>query len=292
MTREVLVGTDLPGISSPVRFGGGAPLAVIAGPCVLESWDVVSAVAACLKDVSSKLGIGIVFKGSFDKANRTSLHSYRGPGIDDGLRMLGEVRRRFGLPVLTDVHEPWQAERAAEVVDVIQVPAFLCRQTDMLVAAGRTGRPVNIKKGQFLSPWDMRHAAEKVASTGNERILLTERGTTFGYQNLVVDFRSIPIMRSTGFPVVFDVTHSLQLPGGAGTATGGMREFAPHLMRAACAVGVDGLFMEVHPNPSSALSDATTVLPVAEIESLLTAAQKIDAAVRQHAGADLEDEHL
>ncbi|MGQ9524930.1 MAG: 3-deoxy-8-phosphooctulonate synthase [Armatimonadota bacterium] len=281
MTREVLVGTDMPGVSAPVRFGGGAPLAVIAGPCVLEGWEVVSSTAASLRQISERLGVGIVFKASFDKANRTSLHSYRGPGIDEGLQMLSQVRAQFGLPVLTDIHEAWQAERAAEVVDIIQIPAFLCRQTDMLIAAGRTGRPVNIKKGQFLSPWDIRHAVEKVASTGNERILLTERGTSFGYQNLVVDFRSLPVMREAGCPVIFDATHSLQLPGGAGTATGGMREFAPHLIRAACAVGVDGLFMEVHPNPDLALSDATTVLPIGQVEALLKIARRIDSVVRE-----------
>lgn len=279
MAREVVVGSEQDGCV-PVRIGGAAPLALIAGPCVLESMEVCRAVAGELKRLSQILNIGVVFKSSFDKANRTSISSYRGPGIDAGLEMLAQVKREFGLPVLTDVHEPWQAERAAQVVDIIQVPAFLCRQTDLLLAAGRTGKPVNIKKGQFLSPWDMANAVEKVASTGNEQILLTERGTSFGYRNLVVDFRSLPIMRGLGYPVVFDLTHSLQLPGGMGTATGGMREFAPHLMRAACAVGVDALFMEVHPNPESALSDASTMLSVYGLEELLRTAQAIDRIVR------------
>lgn len=279
MAREIVVGSEQDGCV-PVRIGGAAPLALIAGPCVLESMDVCRAVAGELKRLSQILNIGVVFKSSFDKANRTSISSYRGPGIDAGLEMLAQVKREFGLPVLTDVHEPWQAERAAQVVDIIQVPAFLCRQTDLLLAAGRTGKPVNIKKGQFLSPWDMANAVEKVASTGNEQILLTERGTSFGYRNLVVDFRSLPIMRGLGYPVVFDLTHSLQLPGGMGTATGGMREFAPHLMRAACAVGVDALFMEVHPNPEAALSDASTMLSVYELEELLRTAQAIDRIVR------------
>jgi 2-dehydro-3-deoxyphosphooctonate aldolase (KDO 8-P synthase) len=279
MAREIVVGSEQDGCV-PVRIGGAAPLALIAGPCVLESMDVCRAVAGELKRLSQLLNIGVVFKSSFDKANRTSISSYRGPGIDAGLEMLAQVKREFGMPVLTDVHEPWQAERAAQVVDIIQVPAFLCRQTDLLLAAGRTGKPVNIKKGQFLSPWDMANAVEKVASTGNEQILLTERGTSFGYRNLVVDFRSLPIMRGLGYPVVFDLTHSLQLPGGMGTATGGMREFAPHLMRAACAVGVDALFMEVHPNPEAALSDASTMLSVYGLEELLRTAQAIDRIVR------------
>jgi len=279
MAREIMVGSEQDGCV-PVRIGGAAPLALIAGPCVLESMDVCRAVAGELKRLSQLLNIGVVFKSSFDKANRTSISSYRGPGIDAGLEMLAQVKREFGMPVLTDVHEPWQAERAVQVVDIIQVPAFLCRQTDLLLAAGRTGKPVNIKKGQFLSPWDMANAVEKVASTGNEQILLTERGTSFGYRNLVVDFRSLPIMRGLGYPVVFDLTHSLQLPGGMGTATGGMREFAPHLMRAACAVGVDALFMEVHPNPEAALSDASTMLSVYGLEELLRTAQAIDRIVR------------
>lgn len=279
MAREIMVGSEQDGCV-PVRIGGAAPLALIAGPCVLESMDVCRAVAGELKRLSQLLNIGVVFKSSFDKANRTSISSYRGPGIDAGLEMLAQVKREFGMPVLTDVHEPWQAERAVQVVDIIQVPAFLCRQTDLLLAAGRTGKPVNIKKGQFLSPWDMANAVEKVASTGNEQILLTERGTSFGYRNLVVDFRSLPIMRGLGYPVVFDLTHSLQLPGGMGTTTGGMREFAPHLMRAACAVGVDALFMEVHPNPEAALSDASTMLSVYGLEELLRTAQAIDRIVR------------
>lgn len=286
MTREVVIGSERNGCT-PVKIGGNAPLALIAGPCVLESMDVCRTVASELKRLSQLLNIGVVFKSSFDKANRTSISSYRGPGIDAGLEMLAQVKREFGLPVLTDVHEPWQAERAAQVVDVIQVPAFLCRQTDLLLAAGRTGKPVNIKKGQFLSPWDMANAVEKVVSTGNEQILLTERGTSFGYRNLVVDFRSLPVMRGLGYPVVFDATHSLQLPGGTGTATGGMREFAPHLVRAACAVGVDALFMEVHPDPDSALSDAATMLKVTDLEELLRTAQAIDRIVRaaKEAGA-------
>lgn len=266
-----------------VVFGGGAKAAIIAGPCVAESLDLCLTVAETMKALCESLSVGYVFKASYDKANRTSRDSYRGPGIEEGLSMLAEVRERVGVPVLTDVHEVEQARRAAETVDILQIPAFLCRQTDLLLAAGETGRVVNIKKGQFLAPWDMKHAVEKVRSTGNERILLTERGSSFGYGNLVVDFRSFSMMREMGYPVVYDATHSLQLPGAAGNSTGGLRRYAPDLMRAASAAGIDGLFLEVHPDPEHALSDATTVLPLDRVESILRPALQMDALAKGEA---------
>lgn len=239
-----------------VAFGGGG-LALIAGPCVIESEDHALMLA---REILARAGRPYVFKASFDKANRSTINSYRGPGINEGLRILAEVKRQTGLPVLTDIHTPDQAARAAEVVDIIQIPAFLCRQTDLLVEAARTGRIVNIKKGQFLAPNDFRHAAEKVAASGNQRIILTERGSSFGYNNLVVDMRSLAIMREWGWPVVFDATHSVQLPGAAGTASDGAPEFIEPLSRAAVAVGIDGIFVEVHDNPPAALSDGANSL--------------------------------
>ena len=236
-------------------MGSGAGLFFIAGPCVIESEAHATMMAQLLGGVARELGLPLIFKASYDKANRTSLASYRGPGMEEGLRILGEVKKQTGLPILTDVHETSQIAAVAAVADVIQIPAFLCRQTDLLLEAGRSGRAVNIKKGQFVSPWDMAHAVEKVASTGNDRIILTERGTSFGYHNLVVDMRSFPILRKLGYPVVFDVTHSVQLPGGQGSASGGQPEFIETLARAGTAAGVDGLFMEVHDNPARALSD-------------------------------------
>ncbi|MCS7309892.1 MAG: 3-deoxy-8-phosphooctulonate synthase [Armatimonadetes bacterium] len=248
---------------------GTGGLALIAGPCVIESEVLCLQVAREVKALCERLGIPYIFKASFDKANRTSLHSFRGLGIEEGLRILAAVREEVGVPVTTDIHEPWQAERAAQVVDLLQIPAFLCRQTDLLVAAARTGKPVNVKKGQFMAPWDMRHVVEKLRESGAAGVMLTERGVSFGYNTLVVDFTSLPQMRALGVPVVFDATHSVQLPGGAGSRSGGRREFIPHLVRAAVAVGVDALFMEVHPDPDRGLSDPATMFPLGELEELL-----------------------
>ncbi|MDY7000494.1 MAG: 3-deoxy-8-phosphooctulonate synthase [Thermodesulfobacteriota bacterium] len=242
---------------------------LIAGPCVLEGLDLALEVALRLADMARKLSLPVVFKSSFDKANRTSLSSFRGPGLREGLSWLAEVKEDTGLPVLTDIHEPGQAEEVAEVADVLQIPAFLCRQTDLLLAAGETGRIVNVKKGQFLAPWDMKPALDKLAYTGNEKIWITERGTGFGYNNLVVDFRSFPIMAGFGYPVIFDATHSVQLPGGKGSASGGQREFVPCLARAAVAAGASGVFMEVHPDPDKALCDGPNMWPLNELEPLL-----------------------
>jgi len=263
-----------------IEIGGGARPVYIVGPCVIESTDFVLEVAGRVRDIATRHGVPLVFKTSYDKANRSSISSFRGPGEEQGLAALAEVKRVTGLPVLTDVHEPHQAARAAEVVDVLQVPAFLCRQTDLLVACAETGLPVNVKKGQFLAPEDMRNAVEKVASAGNERAFVTERGASFGYHNLVVDMRSFPIMRAFA-PVIFDVTHSLQLPGGLGHATGGAREFHPHLARAAAAAGVDGFFIEAHPRPSEALSDAATQLDLEELDRLIGRLEAVSRVVRE-----------
>jgi 2-dehydro-3-deoxyphosphooctonate aldolase (KDO 8-P synthase) len=257
-----------------VSIGEGAPLALIAGPCVIESEEHVHFLAGEL----AKLGVPFVFKASFDKANRSSVTSYRGPGLRKGVRILKSIRDR-GIPVLTDIHGPEQAEAVAEAVDILQIPAFLCRQTDLLVAAGRTGRIVNIKKGQFVSPYDIRLAAEKVASTGNNRIILTERGSSFGYNNLVVDMRGLAIMRGFGWPVVFDATHSVQLPGATGTASGGQPEFIAPLARAAVAVGIDGLFVEVHEAPERALSDGANALRLDKLGELWAGLNRIREAV-------------
>jgi 2-dehydro-3-deoxyphosphooctonate aldolase (KDO 8-P synthase) len=267
-------------IAGRFRVGRGNPPVVIAGPCVLESEELAMAVAGALSGIAARLGVSLVFKGSFDKANRSSGSSYRGPGPAEGLRILGEVRRRFRVPVTTDVHEPRQAAEAAAVVDLLQIPALLCRQTDLLVAAGETGLPVNIKKGQFMAPWDMKNAVEKVMSTGNSSVLVTERGTTFGYNNLVVDFRGIPEIREGICPVIFDATHSVQLPGGAGTASSGERRFIAPLARAAVAAGVDGVFLEVHPDPDRALSDGPNSLALDGVEPLL----RTLLAIREAAG--------
>jgi len=255
-------------------------LFVIAGPCVIENEQVVMETAAALQQLGKRLKIPIVFKSSYDKANRTAIDSYRGPGLIAGLKLLLEVKTRFGLPLLSDVHHPEEVEAAADVLDILQIPAFLCRQTDLVVAAARTGKVVNVKKGQFLSPWDMGNIVKKIESTGNHRILLTERGSSFGYNNLVTDMRSIPIMQRFGYPVIFDATHSVQLPGGQGTSSGGQREFIPTLTRAAVAAGCDGLFMEVHPNPERALSDGPTQVPLSELEGLLRQVKAIEAAIR------------
>ena len=264
-----------------IRFGEGAPLFLIAGPCVIESEAHALGLAESLAGIASDLGAPLIFKASYDKANRSSITSYRGPGLTEGLRILAAIQRRTGLPLLTDVHEVSQVGPAAEVCDIIQIPAFLSRQTDLLVAAGRSGRVVNIKKGQFLSPREVANAAEKVASTGNQRIILTERGTSFGYQNLVVDMRSFPIMRKLGYPVVFDVTHSVQLPGGEGKSSGGQPEFIEPLARAGAAAGVDGIFLEVHDNPAVALSDGTNALPLNQFHPLVEKILRLGALARE-----------
>jgi 2-dehydro-3-deoxyphosphooctonate aldolase (KDO 8-P synthase) len=241
---------------------GDGGLTLIAGPCVIESAAATLEIAWALKEFAGQVELPLVFKASYDKANRTSRQSYRGPGITQGLEILNRVREEVKVPVLSDVHEQEQVKLAAQVLDVIQIPAFLCRQTDLLQAAARTGKPVNIKKGQFLAPWDMAALVEKITTVGNQQLLLTERGCSFGYNNLVVDFRSLPIMRSLGYPVVMDVTHSVQLPGGQGCASGGDRQFIPHLARAAVAVGVDAVFFEVHPTPEKAFCDGPNSLPL------------------------------
>ncbi|NLX17658.1 MAG: 3-deoxy-8-phosphooctulonate synthase [Desulfobulbus sp.] len=252
-----------------ITIGPGEPFLLIAGPCVLENGDLAWEIAREMKAVAGRLGISYIFKASFDKANRTSLSSFRGPGAEKGLRILGRLREEVGVPVVSDIHEPAQAEMAADYLDILQIPAFLCRQTDLLTAAARTGKVVNVKKGQFVSPWEMEYVVNKLRSAGNDRILLTERGTCFGYNNLVVDMRSLPVMRRLGYPVIYDATHSVQLPGAAGGSSGGQREFIPPLARAAVAVGIDGIFLEVHPKPDSALCDGPNSLPLAEVEPLL-----------------------
>jgi 2-dehydro-3-deoxyphosphooctonate aldolase (KDO 8-P synthase) len=261
---------------------GRGRLFLIAGPCVLESRDLAFKVCGRLRKICGELEIDYVFKSSYDKANRSSVKSFRGPGIEKGLETLGAVREEFGVPVLTDVHSPGEAGRAAKVVDALQVPAFLCRQTDLLIACGETGLPVNIKKGQFMAPWDMRQAAEKVRSTDNDHVLLTERGTSFGYNNLVVDIRGLAVMKKFGYPVVFDGSHSVQLPGAGagGESSGGERAFAPALVKAALAAGADGLFMETHPNPDEALSDGPNMLPLGKVKGLLAGAKRVFEAVR------------
>lgn len=256
-------------------------MVIIAGPCVLEHdrGAVNVETAERLKDIMANFPVDFYFKSSFDKANRTSVDGYRGPGLTEGLQILKEIKQNLGLKILTDIHEIHQIGPAAEVIDMIQIPAFLCRQTDLLVEAGRSGLPVNIKKGQFMSPNDMIHAANKVKNTGNDKIMITERGSSFGYNNLVVDMRSIPITHSLGLPLIFDVTHSVQIPGGQGTSSGGKREFAPTLLRAAVAAGCDGLFFETHPNPDKALSDGPNMLPIEWVEELLTTTFKIREAI-------------
>jgi 2-dehydro-3-deoxyphosphooctonate aldolase (KDO 8-P synthase) len=258
-----------------IHIGDTHPLLVVAGPCVIENEDMTLYTAGRLKEICGSVGLPLLFKSSFDKANRTSLGSYRGPGIDKGLGILSEVKKKFGIPVTSDIHTIEQVRPASQVLDVLQIPAFLCRQTDLILAASKTGMAVNIKKGQFLAPWDMKNLVDKFSSTGNRRLLITERGTSFGYNNLVVDFRGLPIMRALGYPVVFDVTHSLQLPGGQGRHSGGQREFAGPLARAAVAVGVDGLFMEVHPEPDKALCDGPNMIPLDDLHLLLKEARDI-----------------
>jgi 2-dehydro-3-deoxyphosphooctonate aldolase (KDO 8-P synthase) len=261
---------------SGVAVGNALPFTLIAGPCQIESTAHAEEVAAELADICAGLGIGLIYKSSYDKANRTSIGGKRGVGMAKGLAILAGIRERFGVPVLTDVHDASQCGPAAEAVDVLQIPAFLCRQTDLLIAAGETGRVVNVKKGQFLAPWDMANVAAKVASTGNEQILLTERGASFGYNTLVTDFRALPVMAATGYPVVFDATHSVQQPGGQGNASGGQREFAPVLARAALAVGVAAVFIETHPDPDHAPSDGPVMIPLREMPALLARLQGFD----------------
>ena len=262
------------------QVGQGCPLLIIAGPCVLEGYERSLAIGRRAKAICDKLGLPYVFKASYDKANRSSLTSFRGPGLEEGLKILAQIKKDLGVPVISDVHETWQGEKAAEVLDIIQIPAFLCRQTDLLVAAARTGRVVNVKKGQFLAPWDMKNVVDKLTGSGTDKILLTERGVSFGYNTLVTDMRSLPIMREMGYPVIMDVTHSVQIPGGKGTSSGGQSQYAPHMARAATAVGVDGLFMEVHDNPAEALSDGPNMIALDKLEKILSDVKAIDRIVR------------
>jgi len=271
MTREVKIG--------PVSFGGRAGLALIAGPCVIESPAIIDETAAALKEITARLGLGLVFKASFDKANRSSVRSFRGPGLEKGLAALADVRARYGLPILSDVHETWQIAPAAEILDALQIPAFLARQTDLLAAAAQSGRPVHLKKGQFMAPEEMAQAAAKLeGQPGFAGLLLGERGSSFGYHNLVVDMRSLPIMAETGWPVIFDATHSVQRPAAGGHVSGGDRRFVPSLARAAVAVGLDGLFLETHPAPEKALCDGPNQWPLDQLEPLLANLLAIDRA--------------
>lgn len=263
-----------------VHFGNHLPLSIIAGPCAMESRDHALEMAAALSEIAGRLGLGLVYKSSFDKANRTSISSARGIGIDKALAIFAEVKERYGLPVLTDVHESDQCAAVAEVVDILQIPAFLCRQTDLLVAAAKTGRVVNVKKGQFLAPWDMANVADKVKAAGNPNVMLTERGASFGYNTLVSDMRSLPIMAETGAPVIFDATHSVQQPGGKGATSGGQREYVPVLSRAAVAVGVAGVFIETHQDPDKAPSDGPNMVPLKELEGLLAQLKAFDALAK------------
>jgi len=276
VTREVRIGD--------VAVGGGNPLVLVAGPCVIEGEAFTLEVASRLKEIAQGLEVPLVFKASYDKANRTSIHSFRGLGLEEGLRILGRVKEELGLPVLADVHQVSEIEAAKEVLDCLQIPAFLSRQTDLITSAASTGLPVNIKKGQFLSAWDMEHAVEKARSRGNDRVILTERGTFFGYRDLVNDMRGLVVMRGFGTPVLYDATHSLQSPGGKGSSSGGKREFLPALLRAAVAVGVDGIYMEVHPRPSEALSDPDTSWPLDQVADVLEMALEVDRVRRRFEG--------
>ena len=258
-----------------ISVGQGAPLVLISGPCVIEDYETTLEIARYLKELTQKLGLPFIFKASYDKANRTSIHSFRGPGIRDGLDILARIKSELGVKILSDVHGADEVADAARILDIIQIPAFLCRQTDFVSAVARAGKPVNIKKGQFLAPWDMMNVVEKATSAGNRQVLITERGTMFGYNNLVADFRGIKIMQDTGWPVIFDVTHSIQLPGGAGTSSGGQREFAPVLAKAAVAAGADGIFMEVHTDPDKALCDGPNSLKIDTLHELLSRLMEI-----------------
>jgi len=272
-TREIAIGS--------LRLGGGNPLFLIAGPCVIESEWHARMMAERVARTAAEEGMPYIFKASYDKANRSSVKGFRGPGLAEGLRILSKIKQEFELPILTDIHEAAQAAPAAEVADILQIPAFLARQTDLLGAAARTGRVVNIKKAQFLSPWEMGNVAEKVASCGNHNILLTERGASFGYNNLVVDMRAFPILQKLGYPVVYDVTHSVQIPGGQGSASGGQPEFIETLARAGVAAGADGLFLETHENPAAALSDGANALPLAQLPELLSRVKELSRVVRR-----------
>ncbi|MEN8200548.1 MAG: 3-deoxy-8-phosphooctulonate synthase [Thermodesulfobacteriota bacterium] len=262
-----------------IEVGAGNPLLLIAGPCALESEELARRVAGEMQEICARLGLSYVFKASFDKANRTSLDSYRGPGLKDGLATLARIREELQVPVISDIHDVSQVAPAAEVLDILQIPAFLCRQTDLLVAAAQSDKPVNLKKGQFVSPWDMENGVNKIKGAGGSKTMLVERGASFGYNNLVVDMRSLPVMRSFGCPVIYDATHSVQLPGGGGGTSGGQREFIAPLSRAAVAAGIDGLFMEVHPNPDQALCDGPNSMPLDQIEQLLKQLLRIQEAV-------------
>ena len=273
MTREITI--------ESIKIGADRPLVLIAGPCVIESEAATLRHAERLLTICNGLSMPLIFKASYDKANRTSIGSFRGPGLKEGLKILAKVKESLGLPVLSDIHSIEQIAPAAEVLDVLQIPAFLCRQTDLLVAAARSGRVINVKKGQFLAPWDMKNVAGKLAASGNENIILTERGVSFGYNNLVVDMRSFPVMRSSGYPVVFDATHSVQLPGGQGESSGGQREFVEYLSRAAVATGIDGIFMEVHEDPDKALCDGPNSIALSELPALLKKLRALDAVVKQ-----------
>lgn len=272
LTKEIKIGD--------VKIGGKNPLVFIAGPCVIENEDLCIEVASTLKNMTSDLGIPFIFKSSYDKANRSSLKSYRGPGLERGLEVLERVKKELGLLVLSDVHRFEDIERAAEVLDILQIPAFLCRQTDFLIEVARAGKAVNVKKGQFLAPWDVKNVIEKVVSAGNKNVMITERGASFGYNNLVADMRSISIMKQFGYPVVFDATHSVQFPGGKGDSSGGDSSFVPILAKAAVASGCDALFLEVHPRPEKALCDGPTMLRLSELPGLLEQVKKIDAIVK------------
>ncbi|MFH1974445.1 MAG: 3-deoxy-8-phosphooctulonate synthase [Pseudomonadota bacterium] len=262
-----------------ISVGGGSPLLIIAGPCVIEDKETTIYIARYLKELAQKLDVPLIFKASYDKANRTSINSFRGPGIINGLRILEQIKSELGLPILSDVHSINEIEDAAGILDIIQIPAFLSRQTDFILEIARTGKPVNIKKGQFLAPWDIRNVVEKITSTGNNNILITERGTMYGYNNLVVDFRGIQIMQDTGYPVIFDATHSIQLPGGGGNSSGGDRKFAPALAMAAVAAGADGIFMEVHPDPDRALCDGPNSLRLDSLNDLILKLKAIREAI-------------
>ena len=272
MTKEIKAGK--------IKIGGNNPLVLIAGPCVIETEEQTFQTAKRLKEITSELEIPFIFKSSYDKANRTSIKSYRGPGLKKGLEILGRIKKELNIPLLIDVHKREEISAVSKVADILQIPAFLCRQTDFVLTVAKAGKPVNVKKGQFLAPWDVRNIIEKIESVGNKNILLTERGTTFGYNNLVVDMKSLPIMRSFGYPVVFDATHSVQLPGGMGMITGGNREYVPYLARAAAACGVDALFLEAHPNPDKALSDGPNMMEIEEVSKLLREVKEIDSIVK------------
>ena len=272
---------QVPVLLANFQVGIDRPLFLIAGPCVIEGETLTQEIAGKLKDITTRLSVPFIFKASYDKANRSSKSSFRGPGIDAGLKVLADVRKKIGVPVLTDVHEDTPFAEVASVVDVMQTPAFLCRQTNFIVNVSSQGKPVNIKKGQFLSPWEMQNVVDKARSTGNEQIMVCERGFSFGYNNLVSDMRSLAIMRATGAPVVFDATHSVQLPGGQGASSGGQREHIPVLARAAVASGIAGLFMETHPDPAKALSDGPNAWPLARMENLLSTLKALDSAVKQ-----------